>query len=976
MSKLAVSLLIGAALAGSFGSTLGQAKRGLAGLGKELGDGLEKGVAKARLGQALAKDLQAAQRRIHEVQGAASRALQPNPRIKTALAEAHLAYRKVTEEAKKYNLTLTDGARDAARFAAEERKLGQAMQAHARMGQALAARDAVTERRGELRGQLLGAVGMGAMVAFPLRSAMAFEDVMADVKKVVNFETPDGLAKLEAQLKGMAREIPVSLEGLAQIAAAGGQLGVAESALPEFVRTTATMSTAFGMAADQAGDAAAKLANVWGVPITGVRKMGDAINHLSDNTAAKAGEMVEVMGRIGGTARMFGLAESEAAALSAAMLALGAAPEVAATGINAVLMKLKTATMQPKAFQKAMAGLGVSSRQLERDLSKDPQGGLLRFLERIKALSKDDQLKALSGLFGMEYADDMARLVGGMDEYKKALGLVAEESRYTGSMQREFANRSQTTSNALQLLKNRVAEIGVTLGGLFLPALSEAFDSLGESVSAVADFAQAHPELSKAIARTVGGLLAFKAASIGLGYALTFVTGPLHSLRAGMALLQTMRLARAAGGLSSLARAVPALGGLTSAFGSLGGVLPVVLGGVKAIGAALFASPIGIAVAALAGAALLVWKYWGPIKSFFTGLWEGISSAAAPAAAAIGSALAPLGAMLAPVWDTIKDLGSAIGDFFGGDIFGSLFAQDAAPSAEAQHMGQRIGAALVNGVKFVFMNFTPVGLAIQAFGPVYEFVSTLGTRMARAWDAVVAKAQAAWTGVGQFFTGLGQTMAGIWDSVLAGLAAVPGQIQAVLGQALQFLSSIDLSGAGARLIQTFISGITSMAGAAYDAVKGVLSKIPGLFNNSDAKEGPLSNVTHQGGMLVQTLGAGIRGIGAGPLVDPLGQHLDAVATLLRAAPGLTAGVGTGVGAGSGSSGSPGAPGGPGAFGGPDSPGGGLTIHYAPQITVQSSGQGAGQDVAGGIAQALAQDKEALARLIRELLHQERRLSYA
>jgi hypothetical protein len=44
--------------------------------------------------------------------------------------------------------------------------------------------------------------------------------------------------------------------------------------------------------------------------------------------------------------------------------------------------------------------------------------------------------------------------------------------------------------------------------------------------------------------------------------------------------------------------------------------------------------------------------------------------------------------------------------------------------------------------------------------------------------------------------------------------------------------------------------------------------------------------------------------------------------------------------------------------------------------VQSSGQGAGQDVAGGIAQALAQDKEALARLIRELLHQERRLSYA
>jgi len=970
MSKLAVSLLIGAALAGSFGSTLGQAKRGLAGLGKELGDGLEKGVAKARLGQALAKDLQAAQRRIHEVQGAASRALQPNPRIKTALAEAHLAYRKVTEEAKKYNLTLTDGARDAARFAAEERKLGQAMQAHARMGQALAARDAVTERRGELRGQLLGAVGMGLTLAAPVKVAANFEASMARVGAVAKLDLAGEEFKL---LTATARELGATTAWSASEAAGGMQyLAMAGMKTNDIVAAMPGMlnlATAGNIDLAQAADIASNVLSSFKMPAERMDYLGDVLTNTFTSSNTSLAMLGDTMQYVAPVAASLGVSVETVAAMAGKLGDVGIQGSEAGTAMRAMYARMAS---PPKEAAKMLRRLGVQT--------KDAKGNL-RDMPTI--LAEMHAAMAKRGLGSAQRADLMATVFG-VEALAAATELMDQAS--TGKLQ-EFVEQIKEEGAAAEVarkqrdtLLGQFKELGsateslaISIGNVLAPVVRGTAAILTRAATAVDAFANAHPVLTKVVVGAVAGLIAFKAASVGLGYALTFVTGPLHSLRAGMALLQTMRLARA----------VPALGGLTSAFGSLGGVLPVVLGGVKAIGAALFASPIGIAVAALAGAALLVWKYWGPIKSFFTGLWEGISSAAAPAAAAIGSALAPLGAMLAPVWDTIKDLGSAIGDFFGGDIFGSLFAQDAAPSAEAQHMGQRIGAALVNGVKFVFMNFTPVGLAIQAFGPVYEFVSTLGTRMARAWDAVVAKAQAAWTGVGQFFTGLGQTMAGIWDSVLAGLAAVPGQIQAVLGQALQFLSSIDLSGAGARLIQTFISGITSMAGAAYDAVKGVLSKIPGLFNNSDAKEGPLSNVTHQGGMLVQTLGAGIRGIGAGPLVDPLGQHLDAVATLLRAAPGLTAGVGTGVGAGvgtgvgagSGSSGSPGAPGGPGAFGGPDSPGGGLTIHYAPQITVQSSG-GAGQDVAGGIAQALAQDKEALARLIRELLHQERRLSYA
>jgi len=66
-----------------------------------------------------------------------------------------------------------------------------------------------------------------------------------------------------------------------------------------------------------------------------------------------------------------------------------------------------------------------------------------------------DMMGTLSDLFGMEYADDIAKLVGSMETYEKAVGLVADQTAYAGSMQKEYEARSATTANALQLLKTR-----------------------------------------------------------------------------------------------------------------------------------------------------------------------------------------------------------------------------------------------------------------------------------------------------------------------------------------------------------------------------------------------------------------------------------------------------------------------------------------------------------------------------------------
>lgn len=72
----------------------------------------------------------------------------------------------------------------------------------------------------------------------------------------------------------------------------------------------------------------------------------------------------------------------------------------------------------------------------------------------------------------MEYQDDVALLVESLNEYKKAVNMINDEIKFAGSMQREFANRANTTANNLQLLKNSLAEVGMNLGSVLLAPLN------------------------------------------------------------------------------------------------------------------------------------------------------------------------------------------------------------------------------------------------------------------------------------------------------------------------------------------------------------------------------------------------------------------------------------------------------------------------------------------------------------------------
>ena len=475
-----------------------------------------------------------------------------------------------------------------------------------------------------LTGSISGIKATSGMVMNIADPAIKFESAMADVKKVVDFKSPEGFANLSKDILNLTRTLPMTAEELAAITASGGQLGVAEEDLKEFTTTIAKMSVAFDMSAQDSGDAMAKLANVYKIPIKDIGNLGDAINELSNSSPAKASDIVSTLGRIGGVAKQCGLTENAAAALSNSFVSLGKTPEVAGTAINGMLTKLMTADKGGKKFQAALKSMGLNAKDLKKAIGQDAQGALTSFLKQIQKLPKEKQMGALVDLFGLDYADDVAVLAGNVEVLEKSLKTLQNtdengKASYLGSMGKEFAARAETTENGLQLLKNSVSEFWTTLGVKLLPVINNVAGKLGSMVHWVTDLITQNSWLADTLLYLGGAV-----AGVFTGFsALTAVIGGLSMswVVMGKPILKTIGFIRTVLGWGRQ---------LITLFSVLGvKVLDIAITfgkGLLMMSRALLANPIGLIITGIAVAAYLIYDNWEPISAWFANLWTNVTA--------------------------------------------------------------------------------------------------------------------------------------------------------------------------------------------------------------------------------------------------------------------------------------------------------------------------------------------------------------
>lgn len=454
--------------------------------------------------------------------------------------------------------------------------------------------------------------------------AIKFESAMADVRKVVDFDTPEQFKEMGNNILKLTRTIPMAGEEIAAIVAAGGQSGVARENLLGYAKDAATMGVAFDMAAGDAGEAMATMANVLGKPITEMAQFGDVINHLSDNANSKAKDIVNVITRVGSDTRMLGLSEKQSAALGSTFLSMGKAPELAAQavkGMSSAFLQLKAG-----AHEKELKQLGFTTKSFAAAMNKDAQGAISSFIEKVKKMPKDKQYPLLAKVFGKQYADDVLLLAQNTGEYNRQLGLLQETDangnlKYIGSMQREFENRSNTTENKLTKLKSSLTEIATKIGNAFLPVITSFVENITPVIYSITEWVETNPQLMEWVLTIGGGIGAVVGGLLTLHSAFSFVTA---------GLLPFLKLGKFLGGFLGNFL-FSAISKLSLGFGYLIGYI---LKGAMMFGKAIFmmsrallTNPIGLLITGIAVAAYLIYDNWEKIGPWFSELWQTVSGA-------------------------------------------------------------------------------------------------------------------------------------------------------------------------------------------------------------------------------------------------------------------------------------------------------------------------------------------------------------
>ena len=469
-------------------------------------------------------------------------------------------------------------------------------------------------------------VYMGKMMAWgattkflagPIQSAMQFESVMADVRKVVDFDTPQQFKEMSNDILKLSQEIPVSASGLAQIMASAGQAGIARNELVAFTRDAAKMGVAFDITADQAGDMMAKWRTAFKMGQDQVVELADKVNYLDNKTAASAPAIADVVTRIGPLGSVGGVASGEIAAMGASIVGSGIASEVAATGIKNLILGLTAGTAATKKQRAAFDELGLDSTQVAAGMQKDAKGTILMVLDSISKLDKVQQAAVLKNLFGKESIGAIAPLLSNLDNLKRNMDLVSKPG-YEGSMEKEYEERAKTTANAIQLLKNAMAYLAVTLGSSLLPYLAQGASWMANVAKAMSNWGKAHPTLVKGIYGLVVGAAAFM--TVGMG-----------------TLMVVTRLRQAFVGVGMVIK------GLRVAFTVLRGAMMLAS-----------AHPLVLGFMALIAVGYLVYSHWGQISAFFARMWEGGKAALANFTAWISAKFDAAYAFVMGLWQAVK----------------------------------------------------------------------------------------------------------------------------------------------------------------------------------------------------------------------------------------------------------------------------------------------------------------------------------
>ena len=568
------------------------------------------------------------------------------------------------------------------------------------------------------------------------------------------------------------------LEGIGGIlnlaAASAMDLGTASDIVTDYL-------TAFGLSAKDAGKFADEMAYAMSHSNTTTEALGEAYKNCAA-TAASMGYSVEETTAVLMTMANAGVKGGEAGtALNAIMTRLATDTKGCATELSKYGVEVYDAQGNMNSLSSILTGV----RGVWNNLTDEQQANLA------KTIAGTNQFSALqtimSGLSDEAIASGMS-----FSDYSEALqNCDGTASDMAATMQDNLLGR-------LTQLKSKLEDVGITIGNSLMPFMEKAVAKIGE----LADkFASLSPQQQETILKIAGVVAAL---------------GPLLTIT-GKAITVSGQISK---GVGKVVGKLAEMG--TTAGGATGG-MSVLKGALTAI-----TSPVGIAIAAIAGITAVVvtlWKtnedfrnkiteIWNRIKSVFTefgqhitdklnslgfdfenfgevvkAIWEGFCNVLAPIIEGVFNNIAIF----------IETTLNVITGVF--DFFVSLFTGDWQGCWGAV---KSIFESVWNGLKEYIGN-----ILNTIKGVADAFLGLFGTSWDEVWNSIKTTFENIWNGIVSFFSGI---LDGIVNTVTTVWTAISTTISDVLTGIWNTFSNIFTT------IRDFVSTV-------FETIKNVITVV-------------------------------------------------------------------------------------------------------------------------------------------------------
>lgn len=474
-----------------------------------------------------------------------------------------------------------------------------------------------------------GALYAGARITAPGRD---FDEGMSTVQALTRL---DKNSPQLAMLRQQARELGASTAYTSTDVAAGQKFLAMAGFTPDAIKAALGGVLNMGLAGDmdlgEASDIGSNVLTQFQLKAEDMNRVSDVLTATFTRSNTDLRQLGETMTYAGPIAAQLGVSLESMAAMAGTMADNGIRGSMAGTSLRAGLSRMVAPVGKGQA---ALDKLGVSVKDASGKL-RDADEILKDVGKSMRKFDQASQIRMKKDIFGEEAMVGMGAVIdavmNGRYDALKTANMGAE-----GEADKNAKVKIDNLKGDLKQLQSAWEDLGIEIQENVDSPLRRVTQSLTGFIGKVGQWMKEHPKMTQALA--VGGIaIATLVTTLGaLALTAATVIVPFAAMRLSLFMLTG---AQGFGGLMAAG---------SSAINLIGG------------GFSLLLSPVGLFVAAIVAAGILIYQYWEPIKAFFSGFWDGFTSALAPIGVAFSATFAPF----APIFDSISNAVSKVWNWF------------------------------------------------------------------------------------------------------------------------------------------------------------------------------------------------------------------------------------------------------------------------------------------------------------------------